>query len=72
MNLSADPCEDFSAYACGRFYAEVPIPDDKSRFSAFSLSSNAVRDRGRAILEEEAEDKEGEWDAERKAKMHYK
>ncbi len=31
MDLSADPCQDFNRFACGRFQKEFNIPEDKSR-----------------------------------------
>ena len=43
MDLKADPCQDFNQFACGRFINEQIIPDDKTRYNAFS----PARDIGR-------------------------
>ena len=46
MDLTADPCQDFNQFSCGNFIKETPIPDDKTRYNAFS----PARDLGRSSL----------------------
>ena len=36
MDLTVDPCEDFNKFSCGNFIKEFPIPDDKTKYNAFS------------------------------------
>lgn len=35
MNFSADPCDDFHNYACGKWVENTRIPDDKGRYGIF-------------------------------------
>lgn len=37
MDLSADPCEDFNRYTCGKFIDTRRIPDDQSSDDTFGL-----------------------------------
>uniref|UniRef100_A0A1I7VWD2 Neprilysin n=1 Tax=Loa loa TaxID=7209 RepID=A0A1I7VWD2_LOALO len=51
MNTTTDPCNDFFQYACGRWIHEHPIPDDKSGFGTFVITTNIVRNQMKALLE---------------------
>ena len=37
MDETADPCDDFYAYACGRWGEYHPIPRDKSGYDTFEI-----------------------------------
>jgi membrane metallo-endopeptidase-like protein 1 len=41
MNVTANPCEDFNEYACGRFIKETSIPDGYTDIVSFTLASDA-------------------------------
>uniref|UniRef100_A0A1I8EZ57 Peptidase family M13 containing protein n=1 Tax=Wuchereria bancrofti TaxID=6293 RepID=A0A1I8EZ57_WUCBA len=51
MNKTADPCDDFFQYACGRWIHENPIPDDQSGYGTFVITTNIVRNQMKALLE---------------------
>lgn len=52
INTTADPCDNFFQYACGRWIQEHPIPDDKSGYGTFVITTNVVRNqmKGKNIL----------------------
>ena len=48
MNTSADPCQDFEEFTCGRFQQDFQIPEDKgSWYASFSPLSDTIYERGR-------------------------
>ena len=40
-----DPCEDFYNFACGGFIQNKVIPDDKSKYSAFTELSDKLNEQ---------------------------
>ncbi|MGH9651386.1 MAG: M13 family peptidase, partial [Terriglobales bacterium] len=46
MDPSADPCDNFFQYACGKWNAANPIPPDKTRWGRF----DELRERNRYLL----------------------
>jgi len=48
MDLSADPCDDFSRYANGKWLERNPIPEEESVWSTFS----EMRERNYTLLRE--------------------
>ena len=71
MNSSADPCEDFSQFACGRFYKEAIIPENKENLGSFTYLGDIIDERGRILLEEPI-DRISDFDGHQKAKLYYK
>jgi putative endopeptidase len=62
VDRSADPCEDFYAFACGGWIAANEIPADKSRWGRFDqLAENNLK-KLRDILDEAAAGKIGPQD----------
>jgi endothelin-converting enzyme/putative endopeptidase len=57
LDKSIDPCNDFYAYACGKWMAQNPVPADRSRWGRF----NELEERGeymvRDILEKASHDR---------------
>ena len=73
MNKTADPCDDFEEFACGRFKQNVYIPDDKGKYSALTPLADIIYERGRRILEADDRDEEFEdWELFRTTKKFYK
>ena len=71
MNASADPCEDFSQFACGRFYKETIIPEDKENLGSFTYLGDIIDERGRILLEEPINQRI-DFEGHQKAKLYYK
>ncbi|KAI6241990.1 Phosphate-regulating neutral endopeptidase [Aphelenchoides fujianensis] len=42
VNFSADPCDDFHAFACGHWHLDHPLPADRSSWNAEMLVSEEV------------------------------
>uniref|UniRef100_A0A0R3RLU4 Peptidase_M13_N domain-containing protein n=1 Tax=Elaeophora elaphi TaxID=1147741 RepID=A0A0R3RLU4_9BILA len=51
MNTTTNPCDDFFQYACGRWIHEHPIPDDKSGYGTFVITTSVVRNQMKELLE---------------------
>ncbi|KAG0711612.1 Neprilysin-4 [Chionoecetes opilio] len=53
MDPSADPCEDFYQFACGRWNGKFPIRQDKAVDNTFERLKEDLDDVLRSLLEEE-------------------
>jgi len=51
IDVKADPCVDFEAYACGHFSQIHPIPADQSRWDTFNLLFEHTELELRSLLE---------------------
>ncbi|MGB8010729.1 MAG: M13 family metallopeptidase [Terriglobales bacterium] len=71
IDKDIDPCNDFYAYACGKWLAQNPIPADRSAWGRF----NELAERGqyivRDILEKAAADRPGRSASEQKIGDYY-
>ncbi|XP_067896221.1 phosphate-regulating neutral endopeptidase PHEX isoform X2 [Heterodontus francisci] len=51
INWSADPCENFFEFACGRWIKETPIPEDYSNYGTYSWVRQNVDIKLKELLE---------------------
>ncbi|XP_012278577.1 neprilysin-1 [Orussus abietinus] len=70
MDASADPCEDFYEFVCGRWPREHPTPDSRSTNSWFSVRADRTSRIVRDLLRRESNATEVPW-AVRQAKKLY-
>ncbi len=68
MNFSANPCENFENFVCGRFQQVARIPDDKTGVSEVHDIQDDLYDKARDMLEEGDEG----WELDKKVKQYYK
>ncbi|XP_055500692.1 phosphate-regulating neutral endopeptidase PHEX [Leucoraja erinacea] len=70
INWSADPCDNFFNFACGRWQKETPIPEDYSSYGTYAWVQQNVKVKLRALLENPI-DAENDIEAIQKAKQLY-
>ncbi|XP_069745616.1 phosphate-regulating neutral endopeptidase PHEX isoform X2 [Narcine bancroftii] len=51
INWSADPCDNFFNFACGRWQKDTPIPEDYSIYGTYALVQQSVNIKLRELLE---------------------
>ncbi|HTJ41449.1 MAG TPA: M13 family metallopeptidase [Kofleriaceae bacterium] len=60
IDTTADPCNDFFAYACGGFTKTAEIPADRSQWGALSIVDHEQEETLHALLEAAAKDAHGD------------
>ena len=45
INENVDPCDNFYEFACGGFIENKVIPDDKSKYSSFSVLNDKLNEQ---------------------------
>lgn len=58
MNETADPCDDFYEFACGKFLKNTMIPEDKVSMDPMSIVEDNLQKQLRSIFDEEIEQDE--------------
>ena len=71
MNESVDPCENFYQFACGGFIENKTIPDEYGSVSAYNILEDEIYEQGKKLLEKPI-DNSKDFEAHKKAKIHYK
>ena len=71
MNESADPCEDFSNFVCGKFYKNKIIPEELGSFSTFTFLDEKIYEEGKILMEEPVKFQK-DFESHKKAKIYYK
>lgn len=72
MNKSVDPCDDFYAYACGRWSLTNPQPNSYVEVTQFTKLQKRNEALLKAILNQQTLDDDSAGSAERKVKSFYK
>lgn len=71
IDLNADPCVDFAAYACGHFSQLHPIPADQSEWDTFALLFEHTELDLRSLLESVAANNPNRTSSEQKIGDYY-
>ena len=71
LDKSIDPCNDFYAYACGKWRAQNPVPADRSSWGRFDELLQRGQYIVRDILEKAAVDRPGRSASEQKIGDYY-